>query len=68
MKKISYIIICSSVALLVGCGPESESSNDPQASQAKPPIKEPIADSPPSKIGLSSSTDPSGGVKKSKKQ
>ncbi|GDY06218.1 hypothetical protein LBMAG51_10050 [Phycisphaerae bacterium] len=68
MKTISYLIICSSVALLVGCEGGSESSSDPQAAQAKPAIKEPIPDSPPSKIGISSSTDAPSGVKKTKKQ
>ncbi len=67
MNKIFYISICSAAALLVGCDGGTESSNDPQASQAKPVLKEPIADSPKSKIGISSTTDVPAGVKKKTK-
>ena len=64
MKTLNAILVCSALVLLVGCGSDSPSSNDPQASTQKPALKAPIADSAPSKIGISSTTEVPAGTKK----
>ena len=68
MKTITSILVCSAAAFLVGCGGDTASTNDPQANQSKPVLKAPIADSAPSKISLSSTTEAPTGVTKGKKK
>ena len=54
MKTFNAILVCSALALLVGCG-GSDSSVDSAAAKPKPTITAPIPDGPKSSIGLTSS-------------
>jgi hypothetical protein len=54
MKTFNSILVCSALALLVGCG-GSDSSVDSSATKPKPMNAAPIPDGPKSSIGLTSS-------------
>ena len=54
MKTFNAILVCSALALLVGCG-GSDSSVDSSATKPKPINAAPIPDGPKSSIGLTSS-------------
>ena len=54
MKTFNTILVCSALALLVGCG-GSDSSVDSSATKPKPINAAPIPDGPKSSIGLTSS-------------
>ncbi|MSQ91173.1 MAG: hypothetical protein EXS01_07260 [Phycisphaerales bacterium] len=68
MKTLSTLTLFSAVLLLAGCDGGSSSNRDPRASEAKPPLKQPIPDSPPTGIGVSSSTEIPAGVTKGPKK
>lgn len=57
MKTFLSIALLASCVALCACGPDSSETNDPEASNAKPESASRIADSGPSKIGVTSSND-----------
>ena len=57
MKNFLATTVLLSCAALCACGPDSSAGTDPEAAEAKPAPASRIPDGPPSKIGLSASTD-----------
>jgi hypothetical protein len=57
MKTFLATTLLASCAALCACGPDSGDTTDPEAANAKPESASRIADSGPSKIGVTSSND-----------
>jgi len=57
MKNFLATTLCVSCIALCACGPDSSETSDPEAANAKPESASRIADSGPSKIGVTSSND-----------
>ena len=57
MRNFLATTVLLSCVALCACGPDSGGSTDPEAASAKPESASRIADSPPSKIGVSASND-----------
>jgi len=57
MRNFLATTVLLSCVALCACGPDSGGTADPEAANAKPESASRIADSAPSKIGVTSSTD-----------
>ena len=57
MRNFLATTVLFSCVALCACGPDSGGTADPEAANAKPESASRIADSAPSKIGVTSSTD-----------